>query len=295
MGLPLHILRNPSLISSYFSASKSGSWASVLLKAVGVLSRDSRWHADLLSVLTEEMQSLNKQLNSWTGNNPLLDRITEPYKRSDTQFFHPLLVLLMSRASRVEGDTSQQMFQRYKQLSRVTELIHAANLIHINIREDQSTEELKLATLVGDYLLGKASVDLSHLESNAVTELMASAIANLVEGHFMKAGSSPADMQANERMLLLQSAFLPAKACLSASILNNASAHINKACFTYGRFLGLSMHVAHEDLPEKMDLKMKKLEVLNDYQKKAKDALTVFPDVEAKQALIEIADRVSIA
>ncbi|WBW75281.1 decaprenyl diphosphate synthase subunit 2 Dlp1 [Schizosaccharomyces osmophilus] len=294
MKLPLHIIRNPFLISSYFSANKSGSWASVLLKAVGVLSRDSRWHADLLNVLTEEMGSLNKQLNAWTGNNPLLDRITEPYKRSNTQFFHPLLVLLMSRASRMEGNTSQQMFQRYKQLSRVTELIHAANLIHINIREDQSTEELKLATLVGDYLLGKASVDLSHLESNAVTELMASAIANLVEGHFMKSRSL-ADAQANERMLLLQSAFLPAKACLSASILNNASTHINKACFTYGRFLGLSMHVAHEDIPEKMEQKTKKMDLLNDYRKNAKDALTVFPDVEAKQALIEIADRVSIA
>ncbi|EPY51458.1 decaprenyl diphosphate synthase subunit 2 Dlp1 [Schizosaccharomyces cryophilus OY26] len=293
MGLPLHILRNPSLISSYFSVNKSSSWASVLLKAVGVLSRDSRWHADLLNVLTEEMESLNKQLNAWTGNNPLLDRITEPYRRSNTQFFHPLLVLLMSRASRIEGDTSQQMFQRYKQLSRVTELIHAANLIHINIREDQSTEELKLATLVGDYLLGKASVDLSHLESSAVTELMASVIANLVEGHFMKP-KSHANSQ-SERMLLLQSAFLPAKACLSASILNNASAYMNKACFTYGRYLGLSMHVAHEDLSESIEDKTKKKELLNGYRKNAKDALTVFPDVEAKQALREIAERISIA
>ncbi|CAB10123.1 Decaprenyl diphosphate synthase subunit 2 Dlp1 [Schizosaccharomyces pombe] len=286
------LLKRPSAISSLLSLKKPGSWSSILLKAVGVLSRDSRWHSDLLKMLTEEMDSLNGQINTWTDNNPLLDEITKPYRKSSTRFFHPLLVLLMSRAS-VNGDPpSQQLFQRYKQLARVTELIHAANIIHINIGEEQSNEQIKLATLVGDYLLGKASVDLAHLENNAITEIMASVIANLVEGHFGSRQNGSVGLS-NERTILLQSAFMPAKACLCASILNNSSQYINDACFNYGKFLGLSLQLAHKPVSPDAQVLQKNNDILKTYVENAKSSLSVFPDIEAKQALMEIANSVS--
>ena len=43
----------------------------------------------------------------------------------------------------------------------------------------------KMAVLAGDFLLGRASVALARLRDPEVTELLATVIANLVEGEFM--------------------------------------------------------------------------------------------------------------
>ncbi|EEB06809.1 decaprenyl diphosphate synthase subunit 2 Dlp1 [Schizosaccharomyces japonicus yFS275] len=265
----------------------SSTWSSVLLRAVGVVSQESKYHSDLLATLSEEMENLRSQLVQWTNSEPLLDTVIQPYTTSHARFFHPLLVLLMSRASTLDATPSKQQYQRYKQLSRITELIHAANAIHKSVQEHakEAHSITKLKVLVGDYLLGKASVDLASLKDNSITELMASAIANLIEGNFPQTRDTMS-IESERRRLRLQSAFLPAKACLCASILNRASEHISQACFEYGLHLGTAMQLRQSN-PDKTEIR------LDDEVNRAKKVLSVLPDVEVKQTLYEIADAIA--
>ena len=81
-------------------------------------------------------------------------------------------------------------------LAQIVEMIHVASLLHddvidkSNLRRGAASAPAafgnKLAVLGGDFLLGRASAALSRLGSNEVVELIASVIANLVEGEILQ-------------------------------------------------------------------------------------------------------------
>ena len=83
-----------------------------------------------------------------------------------------------------------------RRLAEITEMIHTASLLHDDVidtaalrRSVQSVNSKfgdKLAILAGDYLLATASVALARLRNVEVVELLATVIANLVEGEFMQ-------------------------------------------------------------------------------------------------------------
>jgi len=82
------------------------------------------------------------------------------------------------------------------QLAEIVEMIHTASLIHDDIIDQAETRRgvpslhqaftSKMAVLAGDFLLARASQSLARLRNHDVTDLMASSIANLVEGEFMQ-------------------------------------------------------------------------------------------------------------
>lgn len=81
-------------------------------------------------------------------------------------------------------------------LAQIVEMIHVASLLHddvidkSNLRRGAASAPAafgnKLTVLGGDFLLGRASAALSRLGSNEVVELIASVIANLVEGEILQ-------------------------------------------------------------------------------------------------------------
>lgn len=83
-----------------------------------------------------------------------------------------------------------------RRLAEITEMIHVASLLHDDVidlaetrRGAPSAPSLfgnKLSVLAGDFLLARASLALSRLGSNEVVELVASVLANLVEGEVMQ-------------------------------------------------------------------------------------------------------------
>ncbi|KAJ9112733.1 hypothetical protein QFC22_006235 [Naganishia vaughanmartiniae] len=89
-----------------------------------------------------------------------------------------------------------------RRLASITEMIHVASLLHDDVidssplrRGSPSAPQQfsnKLSILAGDFLLGRASVALARLGSREVVELLATVIANLVEGEVMQMRSSPA-------------------------------------------------------------------------------------------------------
>lgn len=92
------------------------------------------------------------------------------------------------------GDSDILPSQR--RLAEITELIHTASLLHDDVIDHSTSRRSapsaniefgnKMAVLAGDFLLGRASVALARLRDPEVTELLATVIANLVEGEFMQ-------------------------------------------------------------------------------------------------------------
>lgn len=89
-----------------------------------------------------------------------------------------------------------------RRLAEITEMIHVASLLHDDVIDVAATRRSspsapaafgnKLSILGGDFLLARASLYLSRLGSNEVVELVASVLANLVEGEVMQVkGNAP--------------------------------------------------------------------------------------------------------
>jgi len=81
-------------------------------------------------------------------------------------------------------------------LAQIVEMIHVASLLHDDVIDKSPLRRgaasapaafgNKLSVLAGDFLLGRASAALSRLGDNEVVELIASVIANLVEGEILQ-------------------------------------------------------------------------------------------------------------
>ena len=81
-------------------------------------------------------------------------------------------------------------------LAQIVEMIHVASLLHDDVIDKSPLRRgaasapaafgNKLSVLAGDFLLGRASAALSRLGESEVVELIASVIANLVEGEIMQ-------------------------------------------------------------------------------------------------------------
>jgi hexaprenyl-diphosphate synthase len=113
----------------------------------------------------------------------------------------------------------------------------------------------KLSILSGDFLLGRASVALARLGSREVVELLATVIANLVEGEVMqlKATSEPEEKPTAKgfedymRKTYLKSASLLAKSARAAVILGGCggeSQWVKDVAYGYGRNLGMAFQVS---------------------------------------------------
>ncbi|KAJ3815598.1 isoprenoid synthase domain-containing protein [Lentinula aff. lateritia] len=78
-------------------------------------------------------------------------------------------------------------------LAQLVEMIHVASSLHDQVVNETSSPSdgtgNKLAILGGDFLLGRASTALSRLGDDEVVELVATVIANIVEGAVWKAGN----------------------------------------------------------------------------------------------------------
>ncbi|KAL2194812.1 isoprenoid synthase domain-containing protein [Corynascus similis CBS 632.67] len=155
-----------------------------------------------------------------------------------------------------------------RRLAEITELIHTASLLHDDVidhsvsRRGAPSANLefgnKMAVLAGDFLLGRASVALARLRHAEVIELLATVIANLVEGEFMQLKNTARDEtnpQWSEDTLTyylqktyLKTASLISKSCRAAALLGGADAQTVDAAYSYGKNLGLAFQLVDDML-----------------------------------------------
>lgn len=251
-----------------------------------------------------------------------------------------------------------------RRLAEITELIHTASLLHDDVIDNSIARRSspsanvsfgnKMAVLAGDFLLGRASVALARLRDAEVIELLATVIANLVEGEFMQLKNTALDetnpiwtedtLSYYIQKTYLKSASLISKSCRAAALLGQNSSEVVEAAYSYGKNLGLAFQLVDDMLdytttseslgkPAGADLELglatapllfawkdnQQLGVLvgrkfaadgdvqmarglvarsdgleqtralaQDYADKAADAISRFPDSEAKEGLLEM-------
>jgi hexaprenyl-diphosphate synthase len=164
------------------------------------------------------------------------------------------------------GDTDILPSQR--RLAEITELIHTASLLHDDVidhsvsRRGASSANIefgnKMAVLAGDFLLGRASVALARLRDPEVTELLATVIANLVEGEFMQLKNTASDdahpiytsstLDYYLQKTYLKSASLISKSCRAAALLGHTTPEVVEAAYQYGKNLGLAFQLVDDML-----------------------------------------------
>jgi hexaprenyl-diphosphate synthase len=155
-----------------------------------------------------------------------------------------------------------------RRLAEITELIHTASLLHDDVIDHSESRRSapsaniafgnKMAVLAGDFLLGRASVALARLRDPEVTELLATVIANLVEGEFMQLKNTARDeknpvwTEATVTYYLqktyLKSASLISKSCRAAALLGQSTPEVVEAAYQYGKNLGLAFQLVDDML-----------------------------------------------
>ena len=155
-----------------------------------------------------------------------------------------------------------------RRLAEITELIHTASLLHDDVIDNSESRRSaasaniafgnKMAVLAGDFLLGRASVALARLRDAEVIELLATVIANLVEGEFMQLRNTALDevepvwteqtMSYYLQKTYLKSASLISKSCRAAALLGQSSPEIVEAAYLYGKNLGLAFQLVDDML-----------------------------------------------
>lgn len=176
---------------------------------------------------------------------------------------------LASPATEPEASSSDpDILPSQRRLAEITELIHTASLLHDDVidhsvaRRGSPSANLefgnKMAVLAGDFLLGRASVALARLRNAEVIELLATVIANLVEGEFMQLKNTARDERNPKwsedtvtyylQKTYLKTASLISKSCRAAAILGGADAQTVEASYAYGKNLGLAFQLVDDML-----------------------------------------------
>jgi hexaprenyl-diphosphate synthase len=171
------------------------------------------------------------------------------------------------KGAQVTGGESD-ILPSQRRLAEITELIHTASLLHDDVidhseaRRGAPSANLafgnKMAVLAGDFLLGRASVALARLRDSEVVELLATVIANLVEGEFMQLKNTARDEKnpqwTEETMTYylqktyLKTASLISKSCRAAALLGGSDNVTVEAAYTYGKNLGLAFQLVDDML-----------------------------------------------
>jgi hexaprenyl-diphosphate synthase len=164
--------------------------------------------------------------------------------------------------------TDSDILPSQRRLAEITELIHTASLLHDDVidhsvsRRGNPSANLefgnKMAVLAGDFLLSRASVALARLRDAEVTELLATVIANLVEGEFMQLKNTARDeknpvwtedtISYYLQKTYLKSASLISKSCRAAALLGGSDAGTVDAAYSYGKNLGLAFQLVDDML-----------------------------------------------
>lgn len=217
----------------------------------------------LVLLMSQATAMLPKRSRQWSDQSQDVNREISPDSvLADANPSSPLT------APNLDNGEDVSILPSQRRLAEITELIHTASLLHDDVidtsisRRGEPSANIafgnKMAVLAGDFLLGRASVALARLRDPEVTELLATVIANLVEGEFMQLKNTALDERFpvwNEETITyylqktyLKSASLISKSCRAAALLGDHSMEVVEAAYQYGKNLGLAFQLVDDML-----------------------------------------------
>lgn len=218
----------------------------------------------LVLLMSQATAMLPKEGNSRPSKG-IDEPISSPSVLSDT---NPDSPLTGQETYTQENSADENILPSQRRLAEITELIHTASLLHDDVidtsvsRRGNPSANIafgnKMAVLAGDFLLGRASVALARIRDPEVTELLATVIANLVEGEFMQLKNTALDeknptwseetIDYYMQKTYLKSASLISKSCRAAALLGEHSDEAVEAAYQYGKNLGLAFQLVDDML-----------------------------------------------
>jgi len=212
------------------------------------------------------LTSRGKSTGSALSSNEVLSMAAREFMERKGKSFRPMLVLLIGRATDPDFVTDQ----RHMKLAVIAEMIHTASLIHEDVLEEDETDTSqgtlvhqevaldvgnKVCILAGDFLLAKAAVELSLLETSAVTEIVARGLEMICEGGMMGFNSTSksgdlSSLSVDEHLGIVSNSIgqLLANVCQCSAILSGhePDSLTAKACHLFGEQLAMARHLVGE-------------------------------------------------
>ncbi|KAL2496568.1 Solanesyl diphosphate synthase 2 [Forsythia ovata] len=200
------------------------------------LEHDSRNPAsltNLFEVVAEDLQTLNKNLQSIVGaENPVLMSAAEQIFGAGGKRTRPALVFLVSRAT-AEIVGLKELTKEHRQ-----ETVH-------------QLYGTRVAVLAGDFMFAQSSWYLANLENLEVIKLISQVIKDFASGEIKQASSLfDCDVQLDEYLLksYYKTASLIASSTKGAAIFSGVDSEISEQMYQYGMNFGLSFQVVDDIL-----------------------------------------------
>ena len=211
---------------------------------------------DPFALVSSHLRPLDGSLRDLVGSDhPVLTRVAQHFFELAGKRFRPTLVLLASSAA-VGGEAPSAHQIR---LAEITEMIHAASLLHDDVIDLADTRRgakaahkiygNKVAVLAGDFLLARASVLLSRLGDVKVVELLATVIEEMVQGELMQVKALPHELLEFDHYLsktYRKTAALMSLSMQASAKLGGHPPEVEKALQRYGSHLGTAYQIVDD-------------------------------------------------
>jgi len=211
---------------------------------------------DPYQVVADQLRPLDESVRELVGSNhPVLTRVAQHFFELAGKRFRPTLVLLASTAASGGGEANP----RQRRLAELTEMIHAASLLHDDVadvadarRGARAAHRIygnKVAVLAGDFLLARASVLLARQGDVRAVELVALAIEEMVHGELMRARAASHELLDFDHYLsktYRKTAALMSLSCRASALLGDQPPPIEQALGKYSRHLGIAYQLVDD-------------------------------------------------
>ncbi|KAM6495213.1 Isoprenoid synthase domain containing protein [Amanita muscaria] len=244
----------------------------VLLLSQATNGLGSQWERKLKESRTEEEGCLDAPLtrpdvlNDWNPNFPTY---TREFKNSFELDAIKWEKKTRSSSTQQEATTTSNtpklplILPTQTRLAQILEMIHTASLLHDDVIDASPLRRgnpsapfafgKKLSVLGGNFILGRASGALARLGDVEVTELIASILANLVDGEILqvkKGGRMRREDAWNSYLqkTYLKTASLMAKGARAAVVLGGCKEGdiVREIAYAYGRNLGIAFQLVDD-------------------------------------------------
>lgn len=200
-----------------------------------------------------------------------LRKMAEYYFNQSGKLLRPTVSLLMayacnqlnSKDASSKGSGIEEVTLNQYRIAMISEMIHTASLVHDDVIDESAIRRgkptvnalwgNKMAVLVGDFILARATQILCSIGRPSVISVMALIIEDLVKGEFMQmtsGGEKENAGQFDEYMAKTYSktASLFANSCKSAAMLADVSESVEATAYEYGRSLGIAFQLVDDML-----------------------------------------------
>lgn len=216
---------------------------------------------DPFRLVSSDLEIMASSIRSTVSilQHPVLDTAAAHLLSLHGKRIRPIIVLLIAHSAAplvaAPGAIAAQ-----RSLAEITELIHAASLLHDDVIDVASTRRgersvnaafgNQLAVLAGDFLLARASVALARLRDCDVVELLSTVIEHLVRGEVIQMGNG-SSFKRDERDLFeaymsktfYKTASLVANSCRAVTMLAGHTKDVADAAYNYGKDVGIAFQL----------------------------------------------------